>query len=494
VNQVTNERLFELPDNWTWARLEELVANPRSDIVDGPFGSDMKVSEYVNDGVPIIRLQNVERNVFVKKNIKYITPEKAKDLERHAFRKNDIVMTKLGAPLGKACLVPEDFERGIIVADVVRLRVDEQFVSKKYLVLAINSDIVTTNLNLRTKGTIRPRVNLGHVRELVVPLAPLNEQKRIVDKVESLFGESKTARQALDKVPVLLRRFRQSVLTKAFKGELTERNPNDEPAQKLLERIEQERNKRRQTSSSENEEPLYSDLPELPETWAWTRIGGIFEVASGGTPRRNKPEYWNGAIPWVSSGEVAFCGITQTREHITKEGVENSSAKVCPPGTVLLALYGEGKTRGQAAVLRVPATTNQAIACILCSQTSIPPEYVYWWLYYRYLETRKLGEGANQPNIYLHHVRKMPFPLAPAYEQRAVVAIINQLFSLVDNIDASAQKARNASQTIDQAILAKAFRGELVPQDPNDEPASILLQRIKATSKQRISVQEKLAD
>jgi type I restriction enzyme S subunit len=323
------------------------------------------------------------------------------------------------------------------------------------------------------------------LKEFIFPLAPSNEQRRIVAKVEALFAESKTSREALDKVLFLLQKLRRSVLAKAFNGELTQRDPDDEPAQKLLQKIRQIRNKERKISLTENEKKPPVGLSKLPETWTWVTIGAVFDVTSGGTPRRNKPEYWNGEIPWVSSGEVAFNEISQTKEHIRKEGLENSSAKLCPPGTVLLALYGEGKTRSQTAILRIPATTNQAIACILCSRTNIPSEYLYWWLYYRYLETRRIGEGANQPNVYLHHVRAMPFPLAPNLEQRRIVERINELFASADSIEKDAKNARERAQKIDQAILIKAFRGELVPQDPIDEPASILLQRIKAAQNAR---------
>jgi type I restriction enzyme S subunit len=245
----------------------------------------------------------------------------------------------------------------------------------------------------------------------------------------------------------------------------------------------------------ENQKELTIDLPKLPETWIWTTTGEVFEVASGGTPKRDKPEYWNGDVPWVTSGEVAFSDITDTQAHITQEGLENSSAKLCPPGTVLLALYGEGKTRGQAAILRISATTNQAIACILCSKTSLPSEYVYWWFYYRYMETRRIGEGANQPNIYLHHVKAMPFPLAPISDQRRIVARIDELFSLANAIEAKVKEAREQAEKIDQTILAKAFKGELVPQDPNDEPASVLVQRINTTTKQPLkakAIQQKI--
>lgn len=104
--------LSELPAGWAWKPLQSLTKNPRQDVVDGPFGSDLKASEYVSEGVPIARLQNIDRNAFVTKNIRFLTLEKAQDLARHEFKPDDILITKLGDPLGKACIVPESIGRG----------------------------------------------------------------------------------------------------------------------------------------------------------------------------------------------------------------------------------------------------------------------------------------------------------------------------------------------------------------------------------------------
>jgi type I restriction enzyme, S subunit len=131
---VIDDRNFNLPDGWCPAKLEELVIDPRADIVDGPFGSNLKASEYRDTGVPIIRIQNVDRNQFINKNIRFISPQKARELNRHNFRAADIVITKLGDPLGKACLVPDGFGPGIIVADIVRFRPQPNLISTSYIV------------------------------------------------------------------------------------------------------------------------------------------------------------------------------------------------------------------------------------------------------------------------------------------------------------------------------------------------------------------------
>ncbi len=192
IHKNSKEKLvFEkdnLPNGWICVRIKDMAHNPKQDIVDGPFGSNLKSSEYVNDGIPLIRLQNVKRNYFINKNIICVTKEKAQKLKRHNFHQNDIVVTKLGFPVGKACIVPSSLKAGIIVADIIRIRVGDEFVLKKFLTYMINSNIVIKQFNEHTQGTTRPRVNLIKFRNFQIHLPPLNEQKRIVFKIESIFG------------------------------------------------------------------------------------------------------------------------------------------------------------------------------------------------------------------------------------------------------------------------------------------------------------------
>lgn len=476
------ENLPKLPTGWCWTSLKELATYPKNDIVDGPFGSNLKASEYVDEGIPIIRLQNIERFQFLDKNIRYVTPEKADELKRHTFSKNDIVITKLGAPLGKACLVPENFDWGIVVADVVRLRINDRFFQKKFVVYAINSDTSIRQLEVKTKGTTRPRVNLNHIRDLLIPLSPLPEQHRIVQKIEELFTNLDAGVKELEKAKVWIKNYRQAVLKVAFEGELTEklRELNcirEESASILVEKISREQKKL--GKKLEDYKLEESNLPRVPITWVWAAIGNLFEVKPGGTPSRKEPEYWNGNIPWVSSGEVANCIINKTQEFITQLGVENSNAKTNAPGTVLLAMIGEGKTRGQVAILNIEAATNQNVAAIRCADTPILPKYVFFWLQSRYKKNRTRGSGGMQQALNARIIKEIPIPIPPIEEQKVIVSEIERRFSVIDQIEKIIDQSLIQAEKMRQSILKKAFEGKLVPQNPNDESASILLEKAK---------------
>lgn len=172
--------------------------------------------------------------------------------------------------------------------------------------------------------------------------------------------------------------------------------------------------------------------------------------------------------------------IRESRESISKTGYDNSSVKLLPAGTVLLAMIGEGKTRGQTAILTIAATINQNVAAVVPDPVLVSSEYLWYWFRGQYESTRQSGSGSGPQALNCQRVRELPLNLPPLPEQAEVVRRVESLFAVADQIEARYAKAKAHVDRLTQSILAKAFRGELVPQDPNDEPASALLERIQA--------------
>lgn len=152
------------------------------------------------------------------------------------------------------------------------------------------------------------------------------------------------------------------------------------------------------------------------KAWPVTRLGDVLDVVSGGTPSRAKKEYWGGEIPWVKTGEVTYSIITSTEESITVSGLKNSSARLVPIGTVLVALFGQGPTLGRAAIIGIEAATNQACACIL-PNPSMDNEFVFYFLKRQYQRLRSLARGANQPNLNLAIIKDLEIPRLPISDQ-----------------------------------------------------------------------------
>lgn len=198
---------------------------------------------------------------------------------------------------------------------------------------------------------------------------------------------------------------------------------------------------------------------EVPENWVWVRLESVASWGSGGTPSRKHEEYYNGDILWIKTGELNNGWIYDTEEKITDEGLKKSSAKLFPPYSVLIAMYGA--TIGKVAILGVPATTNQACACAVCNQSLL-----YMYLFYYCISQKNVfiekGKGGAQPNISQIILKQHPIPLPPLSEQQRIVERIEELFAKLDEAKERLQEVADSFAVRKAAILHKAFTGELI--------------------------------
>lgn len=197
---------------------------------------------------------------------------------------------------------------------------------------------------------------------------------------------------------------------------------------------------------------------KLPENWCWTRMQEIAQWGSGGTPSRKVSEYYNGDISWVKTGELNDDYIFETEEHITQEAISHSSAKIYPPDTVVIAMYGA--TIGKVGILGIPAATNQACACAIV-RPSTDYKYLFYYAQSQKDDFIKKGKGGAQPNISQEIIKFHQFPLPPLAEQRRIVDRIESLFAKLDETKEKAQAVVDSFETRKAAILHKAFTGEL---------------------------------
>ncbi|QFQ80813.1 restriction endonuclease subunit S [Vibrio harveyi] len=509
--------MSELPKGWVACTPSDLVNDPKNEIVDGPFGSNLKASEYTDEGTPIVRIQNVKRMAFLNKNIKYVTDEKAEFLKRHSFKSGDLLITKLGEPLGLTCIAPEYLDEGIIVADIVRLRPNPE-VNRKCLAYLLNSEGVIKQINTHTKGSTRARINLSVVRNLNISFPPLAEQKRIVEKLDEVLAQVDTIKARLDGIPALLKRFRQSVLASAVSGKLTEewrgKSGNVESMKAYLELLNIQREGEYQVACQEaktagnrkprkpscidpkvfaNSEWIEEFVPQLPENWAVTCIGSIGQnnadsIVDGpfGASINVKNDYIESGTPVIRINNInPFKFDNDNLKFISQEKFSDLKRHNVEGGDLLLGKVG---TIGNAciypfgseeAMLSTTGSTRIRVDTRVCLR-----EYAELYLNSQKVAFNNIASAAVQPFLNMKTIKSFPFIAPPISEQKEIVRLVDQYFAFADTIEAQVKKVQARVDNLTQSILAKAFRGELVAQDPNDEPADKLLERIAQARKE----------
>ena len=240
VSNEETDDLPSLPKGWKWVRPQDVSSYEPYSIGIGPFGSNLKVSDYTESGVPLIFVRNITRNNFTD-DLKYISVQKYKTLLPHAVKPLDILVTKMGDPPGDAEIYPEDQPVAVLTADCLKFRVWDKFASREYFKYCINSVLIKKQLGLITKGVAQKKISAGRFKTLLFPLPPKHEQEEIASRLEANLTEINRLEGELDDNLKRVDTLRQSILKKAFSGQLVAQDANDEPATLLLERIAAEK-------------------------------------------------------------------------------------------------------------------------------------------------------------------------------------------------------------------------------------------------------------
>ena len=220
----------------------------------------------------------------------------------------------------------------------------------------------------------------------------------------------------------------------------------------------------------------YENVPyKIPCNWCWTTLGEIGTWQAGATPSRAQKDYYGGNIPWLKTGDLTDGYIYEIPETITNKALEETSVKLNPTGSVLIAMYGA--TIGKTGILTFPATTNQA-CCACVDYKAVTQKYLFYFLLSHKEEFIRLGGGGAQPNISKEKIVETFIPIPPIAEQGRLVNEIEKLFSLVGMLDSNTDKLRRYIALEKEKILHLAITGKLLPQEPADEPAITLLKKI----------------
>lgn len=429
-----------LPEGWAVARVEDFARPEPGSMTDGPYGSNLKTSHYTADGPLVVRLGNIKPGLLDMSDDAHVSSEHFAGFERHHLEPGDIVIAALGDPIGRAARVPSGIGPAMVKADCFRLRPSDQ-VEAQYLIKWLNSEEARASFLKVSHGMGRIRVNLSDVRNAEIPLPPLPEQRRIVAKLDRLSARTKAARAHLARVQSLASRAKQATLAAAFEkvGESAEIKTVAELACHF-------------TSGSRDWAKYYDKGDAV-----FVLAGNIRPLSFDPTPKR-------------------FVDPPRNSADALRTKVERDDLLV----TIVGANTGD--------LCRVP---HDFEAYYVCQSVALIRLHEAWRS--RFVElflTTQMGEGGQlqeaiygqgRPHLSFKDLKAVAVPELNRRETESFVRRIEAAFARIDRMVEDATRAAHLLDRLDQRLLAKAFRGELVPQDPNDEPAAELLARIKAT-------------
>ncbi|MDR3086555.1 MAG: restriction endonuclease subunit S [Azoarcus sp.] len=423
-------------DEWSYETIDNIII----DISMGPFGSDIKVENFKRQGIPVLNGFNVNSIVVNDAIENFVTPAKAISLKKAVAVRGDVVITHRGT-IGQIAVIPKTsrYDKYVISQSQFRVTFDCKKINPLFLVYYFHSTEGQHNL-LEKRGytgvpaLAQPTTNF---RKLTVSLPPLPEQRLIAEAL----SDTDNYIAALERIIAKKRNIKQGAMQELLTG------------------------KKR--------------LPEFSGEWVEKRIDEIADTASGGTPSRLIPAYYTGNIPWVTTSELNDSFIYSTNERITNAAVANSSAKLFPQDTILMAMYGA--TIGKLGVLKCDAATNQA-CCAFSFENKIDADFMYNVLLFNRPAIIELGSGAGQPNISQTIIKQLIFTIpATKAEQTAIASILSDMDAEIAALTAKLNKARLIKQGMMQELLTGRIR--LVKQTMENSTAAKVMELPKREPK-----------
>lgn len=481
--------MSELPKGWVEATVSDVGSATEQAVLTGPFGASLGKADFTASGVPVFTIGCLGNGYIIEGKLSFVSEQKAAQLNAYRLREGDLMFSRM-ATVGRVGFVPAKFADSIFNYHLMRLRLSESVIAPRFFYHYIKgSELAASYIAEKNRGATRDGINTKLLEELPISLPPLAEQKRIVAKLDALNAKSARARNELARIETLVSRYKQAVLRSSFLGNMTSdwrlKRTGLETASDLISRTPappQPRGGREATDRViDGKAALAVNTPirSAPSKWEWVPLSRVARQETGHTPSRSHPEWWDGDIPWIGikdAGEHHGKIIEETLQTTNKAGLANSAARLLPAGTVCLSRTA---SVGYVTIMGKPMATSQDFVTWTCSDALLP-KFLMYALMAEGDDIREFGKGTTHTTIYFPEVRAMHICLAPLEEQHEIVRCIESAFAKIDRLTTEVRRALDLVGKLDEAILTSAFRGELVPQDENDEPAEKLLERIRA--------------
>jgi type I restriction enzyme S subunit len=382
---------------------------------------------------------------FKQDGLAYLDEAQAQTLKGAEVRNKDVLLNITGASIGRVTLAPPKMNGARVNQHVCIIRPSDM-VDERFLRAFLSSPEVQSTITAENYGVTRQALTKQQILDFNVPLPPLNEQKRIADKLDTLLARVDACRERLDRVPLIVKRFRQAVLAVATSGQLTEE---------------------------------WRGEHNMPFNWTYPTVGERCRLKSGKT-LPVQLERARGVIPYVKVGDMNLAGneysITTSSRYLEAGSIKESD--LVPVRSIIFPKRGGAiATNKKRLVMEQPIAVDLNTMAIQCPDDLDEKFFFYW---FQTVDLSKLDNGSTIPQVNNSDIAPLKFPEPDKNEQNEIVRRVETLFAFADRLESRYKAARARVERLTSSLLAKAFRGELVPQDPNDEPASVLLERIRA--------------
>jgi type I restriction enzyme, S subunit len=456
----------ELPSGWALATTDALFTFVTS-------GSRGWARYYSEEGAPFIRVGNLRRASITPDltDLQRVTPPAGAEGTRTQVLPDDILIS-ITADLGRVALMTDVKEATYINQHVALARPVKE-INARYVAWYLSSDMAQQQWGKHQRGVTKLGLGLDDIRSVEIPIAPLAEQERIVAAVEEQFTRLDAGVAALEQVKQKLKRMRDAIRFAATLGRLVPQDPDDEPAANLIARVNP-------TGRFRGSKPLPSNLGSLPSGWSWALMGSLAQRVTVGHVGPMKDEYIDAGIPFLRSQNVREDRFDPSGLRFISPSFHDSLSKSrLKPGDLVIVRSGNV---GTACV--IPDSLGEAnCADLVIVQKPVALDPNYAALYMNSLARSRVRAG--RVGVALTHfntqsVAELPVPVPPMGEQRRIVAKAQRLISVVDSLEADLIEGMRKASALRSSVLASAFSGRLVDQNPTEEPASVLLERITA--------------
>ena len=402
--------LYSLPDGWEWKTLSDIFNIERG-------GSPRPIKDYITydeDGINWIKISDATKGdgKYIESTEQKIKPSGLKNTR--LVVDGDFIMSN-SMSFGKPYIVKT---KGAIHDGWLLMREKIEKTDKDFFYYLLSSNYMYEQFSSKASGTTVKNLNIDMVKTTNIPLPPFEEQKRIVVNLDNLFAKIDKAialhQKNIDEADI----FMASVLNDVF--------------------------------------------AELEEKYKKRTIGSFSKVGTGATPLKNRNDFYeNGNINWITSKATNDDYVYESEQLITEIALNECRLKINPIGTIIVALYGQGKTRGQVSELMIESSTNQALATIIVDENESINTYLKYFLKKSYFDNREKASGGTQPNLNLSIIKNIELSLPPLQTQQKVVAYLDEISNKMEKIKQIQKEKMQSLKALKASILDKAFKGEL---------------------------------